>query len=407
MKPIDAAAIARDLAALARFGALPSGGVTRLALTAEDAAARRWAADRLRGIGCDVRVDAIGNLRARRPGREPSAPAIWTGSHLDTVPEGGRYDGAAGVVAAIAAIEAFGRDATRAPIEVVAFLGEEGSRFPRGTLGSAVVAGDVSIDEAMALRDPSGVTLREALAAHGDAGSLPARVAPGEVGAYVELHVEQGGVLEGTGAEIGVVETIAGLTQLVVTVVGEANHAGATPMDRRRDALAAAAELVLAVEELPRGVDGYAVATVGNVVASPGAFNIIPGRVEVHVDMRASRPDALETLEHNVRHAATLVWSKRRTDVTVARRQHVAPGPMSPEVVAVIESACRDAGRRFLRMPSGAVHDALHMAVMAKTGMIFVPSIGGRSHCPAESTRVEDLAIGAEVLARTLLRLAA
>lgn len=406
MRPIDPAALARDLDALAKIGVQPSGGITRLALTREDAAARDYVADRLRTLGCEARIDEIGNLRGRRAGLDARAPAVWTGSHLDSVPEGGRYDGAAGVVVGVAALQALADEPMRAPIEVVSFMGEEGSRFPRGTLGSAVVAGHVSMHEALALVDTDGVSVAQALAAHGGQRTIAAAARAGEIASYVELHVEQGGTLEAEKIAIGVVDTIAGLTQLIIRLQGEANHAGATPMNRRRDALAAAAEIVLAVERAAREVADRSVATVGDVHVEPGAYNIVPGRVELRVDMRAPSRDSLAAVEQRIRDAARDVGARRPIEISVERRQHVAPGPMSPKVMGAIENACRRAQRTYLQMPSGAVHDALHMADVAPTGMMFVPSVGGRSHCPEEATSVQDLAIGAEVLAWTLLELA-
>ncbi|MSP60731.1 MAG: Zn-dependent hydrolase [Myxococcales bacterium] len=405
---VDGDSLMKLLSELAAHGRSPSGGWTRPALSEADAAARRIVIARLAALGLEIRHDEVGNLRARRPGSDGAAAPVWTGSHLDSVPSGGYLDGPLGVAGAVCALEALARAKvkTRRAIEVVVFVGEEGSRFPRGTIGSAAVSGELSAVEVLALRDAEGVSFADALAAYRDPGAaIPARVAPGEVHAFVELHVEQGGVLEANGAQIGAVTAIAGLVQRAVTFTGDANHAGATPMHLRRDALLAAAEWALALERAAREVGGGAVATVGKLEVFPGGKNIIPGRVEAICDLRA--PDAAHLDAVDARAVAALQHgAARRVAVSERRLQRVEPGAMDERVIAAVERAAAQVGLRSHRMVSGAIHDALHMAEVTASSMIFVPSVGGRSHCPEEETRPEHLTAGATVLAHLLLGLA-
>ncbi len=405
---VDGERLLGDLAELARHGRAPGGGWTRPALSPADAAARRYVIERGRALGLAIAHDEVGNLRMRRAGGDAQAAAVLTGSHLDTVPSGGYLDGPLGVAGALAAVAALDLAGvrTRRPIEVVVFVGEEGSRFPRGTLGSAAMAGDLAVDEILALRDAEGTTFRDALATYADAGApVPARLARGAVHAFVELHVEQGGVLEATGTQVGAVTAIAGLVQHEVAFVGDANHAGATPMDLRRDALLAAAEWALAVEAAAREVGGGAVATVGRLEVRPGGKNIIPGRVDAVVDLRADAAARLDALDARV--LAALQQAQRRAVAVEQRRlQRVEPGPMHERVIAAVARAAAAGARSCRRMVSGAIHDALHMANAAPSGMVFVPSIGGKSHCPEEETAPASLVAGAEVLAHTLADLA-
>jgi allantoate deiminase len=407
--------LARDLEALAAFGRDPAGGMTRLALTADDGRARAYVAEAMRELGLAVSHDEVGNLFGRRAGSAGNAgldgPCVMTGSHLDSVPRGGRFDGPLGVVGALEALRALDAAgvANAHPIEVAVFVAEEGSRFGRGTIGSAALAGDVAAAEILALRDREGVSFGAALAAayrDDPATTRPAARAPGSVRAFVELHIEQGGVLEARGLAIGAVTAVAGLVQLAVAVVGDANHAGATPMDLRRDALAGAAEIALAAEHIAGEVGGGAVATVGQLAVEPGAFNIIPGRAVLGIDARAPAQALLERLERELRAAAEAIAARRRLAVTIAVRQRVPAGPLAEKVIAAVERAAVAEGLGSLRMASGAIHDALHMASFCPAGMIFVPSRGGKSHCPEEESSLEAMHRGCAVLARTLAELA-
>jgi allantoate deiminase len=406
MKPglrIDQDRLLEDLTVLSEIGSDPSGGgITRKALTKEDAEARAYVAGRMRQAGMEVRHDEVGNLRGVRRGRREEAP-VMTGSHLDSVPSGGRLDGPLGVVGAVAAVEALNRAevATERPIEVTVFVGEEGSRFPRGTIGSAAMSGHVDVAKILELRDPDGISYAQALLTYGDAGAaIPAQTRPH---AFVELHVEQGGLLEADGLPIGVVTAIAGLVQRMVTFSGDANHAGATPMHLRKDALLAAAEWALGIEAAAKELG--CVGTVGKLEVFPGGKNIIPGRVETICDLRAADARTLSMVDLR---AQELLGAAERRGVGVKERllQRVDPGPMHELAMAAVERASARAELKSRRMLSGAIHDALHMAESCPSTMIFVPSKGGRSHCPGEDTQPRDLVQGCEVLAYALVELA-
>jgi allantoate deiminase len=404
---VDVARLAADLEALSRIGRDPEGGITRRALSPEDAAARRVVIERLCALGLDVRHDEVGNVRARWGSWD--APAVMTGSHLDTVPRGGHLDGPLGVVGAVEAVatlKAAGLSPRR-PIEVVVFVGEEGSRFRRGTIGSAAISGHVKVSDIHALKDPDGIDYKTALATYGDAGApISARLEPGQADSFVELHVEQGGVLEAESLKIGAVTAITGLVQRQVTFLGEANHAGATPMHLRRDALLTSAQWALKVELGAREVGGGAVGTVGKLEVFPGGKNIIPGRVEAICDLRAPTPELLSALDGFVVSSLHGIGEQRGVEIEQSLLQRVEPGPMAERPILAVERAAKDASLPSRRMTSGAIHDALHMAEICPATMIFVPSRGGRSHCPAEDTALEEMAGGVEVLARTLYALA-
>ncbi len=405
---IDSDALMTDLANLAKIGRGADGGITRRALSAEDRDARDYVIARMRWVGLQVRHDEVGNVRARRADDWGNTnPSVMTGSHLDSVPSGGRLDGPLGVVGAVAALDALGRAkvACKRPLEVVIFVGEEGSRFPRGTIGSAAISGFRSVAEIYALIDPEGVSFASALKTYADRGQpMEARVETGSIYAFVELHVEQGGVLEAARVPIGVVTAIAGLVQRQVTFIGVANHAGATPMAIRKDALTRAAEWVLAIEQAAHKIGSGVVATVGQFEVFPGGKNIIPGRVEAICDLRAPTKELLDAVDKEV--MATLAASKRDIAVDERLLQRVEPGPMHERAMTAIERTSSSAGLKSQRMLSGAIHDALHIAEIAPSSMIFVPSIGGKSHCPDEDTAPEHLVQGCEVLARTLADLA-
>ena len=403
-----------DLERLGKIGLGADGGITRRALSREDAEARGYVAERMRAAGLDVRHDEVGNLRARRPARDgatwnSAAGVVMTGSHLDSVPSGGKLDGPLGVVGAVCAVEALNAAnvQTTRPLELVVFVGEEGSRFRRGTIGSAALSGHVAVRDILALVDPDGIVYRDALATYGDAGAaIPARVEPGAIHAFVELHVEQGGVLEASHTDIGAVTTIAGLVQHTVTFHGDANHAGATPMHLRRDALLAAAQWALGIERAAREVGGGAVGTVGKMTVEPGGKNIIPGRVDAICDLRAPTPELLTALAGFVISSLHGIGEQRGVEIEQQLLQRVEPGPMHELAISAVERAAAAAGLTSRRMPSGAIHDALHVAEVAPASMIFVPSIGGKSHCPTEATDTRDLVRGVDVLARTLAILA-
>ncbi len=400
-----------DLEAFAAIGGDGQGGVTRLAFTAADQSARRLLQEKLAAAGLAVRVDAIGNVFGRRRGREDGLPPVLLGSHLDSVPNGGRFDGPLGVLSALEAVRMLedARRETRRPLEVVCFAAEESSRFGSGTLGSKAVVGKLAPGMLEALRDADGRTLAEALR---ECGLSPDRLGdvrrrPGDYHAYLELHLEQGAVLEHAGVPVGLVTGIAAPTRFRVTYTGRADHSGATPMPLRRDALVAAADLVLAVRRtVLRHGSPTSVGTVGVLRVQPGAMNVIPGQASLGIDLRDIDGEAKRRVARKVRAAAGRMARKWRLDVSVETLADESPVPLPERIRKVSAAACQAGGISFLELPSGAGHDAMYIAEVAETGMIFVRCREGISHNSAEFVEPRDIAAGAAVLAETALRLA-
>jgi hydantoinase/carbamoylase family amidase len=400
------------IAELAGFNDDPgAGGITREVYTPTYAAALERVMDRMRDAGLEVRLDAVGNLFGRWAGTEPDAPIVLTGSHVDTTLNAGRYDGVVGVLGAIEAVHAL-RAAGAAPrrtIEIVAWAGEE-PRFGTGCVGSRVAAGELERRDLDRLRDRAGVSMAEALRAAGfDPDRMAdARIDADTVHALVELHIEQGVVLESGGESIGVVTAIAAPHDFRLTLRGAATHAGATPMDLRRDALAGAAEAMLVLERLAvQSPSGTTVGTVGVLRVHPGAINVVPGEVELDVDVRDSDLAAREQVVQAILAAAAEIADRRRLELEVATIVEDVPVVCDPRVVEAAEGSCRDLALTYRTMISGAYHDAMIMGRRIPIGMVFVPSAGGVSHHPDEFTPAADLDRGVQVLAGTLARLAA
>lgn len=381
--------------------------LTRTFLTPQHAAALDLVRGWMEAAGMAVRVDGMGNVVGRYEGATPDAPAVLIGSHLDTVRDAGRYDGMLGVVLGIAAVEDLNAQGRRLPfaVEVIGFGDEEGVRFSKTLLGSRAVAGTLDpavLDGA----DADGVTLAEALERFGLSreGWRDAARRPEDVRAYLEVHIEQGPVLERLNLPVGVVTAIAGATRLSYTLGGEAGHAGTVPMEARRDALAGAAEAVLAVEAVAR--EHGVVATVGRLEARPGAVNVVPGQASFTVDLRAAddalRRAALEDLEHRV----TLLAARRGLTVQRALLHENAACPCTPWLMDVLDQAVERAGLPPHRLMSGAGHDAMAMVDLTDVAMLFVRCAGGISHNPAESVTAEDVGVAAAVLSEALSLLA-
>ena len=398
----DPGRLERRIDELGRFGANPEGGVSRVAFSAADLAGRDYVQALMRNAGLEVRIDTAGNIIGRRPGTDPALPVIMTGSHIDSVPKGGNYDGDVGVLGAIEVAEllrAHGIE-TRHPFEFVVFTDEEG-----GTVGSQAMAGRLDAP-ALSVVSHSGLTIGDGIRAVGGdpARILEARRLPGSVAAFVELHIEQGAILDEAGIDIGVVDGIVGIRWWDVTVEGIANHAGTTPMDRRRDALVTAAEFTLAVNRVASATPGTQVATVGRISAEPGAPNVIPGRVKLSLEIRDLATDKMESVFRAVEAEAKRIAAGRGTSIRFEEVQlSLTPAPTDERLRKAIESAAASLGLSHRRMPSGAGHDAQDMAHVAPMGMVFVPSKGGISHAPQEYTAPADLANGTDVLLRTLL----
>ncbi|HZH26013.1 MAG TPA: M20 family metallo-hydrolase [Azospirillaceae bacterium] len=392
---------------MAQIGALPNGGVNRPALSPLDAAARLKLVEWGRALGLSAAQDPIGNLFLRRPGRLSRAPVVLTGSHLDTQPKGGKFDGAYGVLAGLEALQAMD-DAgveTRRPIELVAWTNEEGARFQPGCAGSAAFAGLVPLERLLAAVDRDGVVVRDALATVlASQPDLPIRALGQPVHAYLEAHIEQGPRLEREGCAIGVVTAIQGARWFAVEVTGEEAHAGTTPEVSRRDALVAALEMVAALRRVMHDPDDAVRFTVGRFDVRPGAPNTIPGQVFFTIDFRHPDAATLGRLGDQVeevcrRHAGPCA-------VTVVETDTSPPVVFDAGVMDRIRAAAVRLGLPSLDMPSGAGHDARSLAALCPTGMIFVPCERGISHNEAESAAPEDLAAGAKVLAEVLVELA-
>jgi beta-ureidopropionase / N-carbamoyl-L-amino-acid hydrolase len=396
---IDGDALWRDLGELNRCGEGERPGTNRIAFSPADLAGRAYLEGRLRELGMAVRRDAAGNTVARLEGTEPGLPALALGSHTDTVPEGGRYDGALGVVAAIACVRALRTAgiAPRHPLEVIDFAAEEAT-MSGGTFGSRAMVGML---EPASVDGPAwdGTPVRAHLEG---AGIDPDRIAgarrgPGELAAYLELHIEQGGVLDAAGVPLAIVDGIVGIRRYGIVVEGTANHAGTTPMAARDDALLKALPIVAGVRDVAV-VEGV-VATVGALSVHPGSSNVIPGRVEMAAEARSLDPSRLDAAE------AALAGRVEAAGGRMTRISNKAPVLSAPPVLAALEAALDELGEPWRRMPSGAGRDAMCMAAITEVAMLFVPSRGGVSHSPHEHTHREHCELGARALLAGVLEL--
>ena len=403
---IDAARLMRRLDALAQVGAIDGGGCCRLALTDADRQGRDLVVAWMRELGLAVTVDAIGNVFGVQAGRQADAAPVMTGSHTDTVRTGGRYDGNYGVLAGLEVLQTL-REAgvrTKHPLAVGLFTNEEGARFAPDMLGSLVFAGGMPLDEALDVRAIDGARLGDELQRIGYAGTaVPGALRPH---AFVELHIEQGPVLDIEGATIGAVQDLQGISWQALTITGQSNHAGTTPMHLRHDAGYAAAAVATFVRELTRRVGPPQVATVGRIELHPNLINVIAARATLTVDLRHTDEAALQRAEAEV--ADFLRRLAQEEGVTIESRPlaRFEPVRFDEGVVRRIEDVARRLGHAPRRMTSGAGHDAQMLARVCPAAMIFVPSVRGISHNPAEHTAPEHLVAGADVLLHTMLELA-
>ncbi len=394
-----------SMEALGRVGATPKGGLNRVALSDDDRRGRDLLVEWMRQAGLSVTVDQMGNIFGQRAGSDGAAP-VMMGSHADSVPTGGKYDGQLGVLCALEAIRTLNdrKAATRHPLAMAIFTNEEGARFQPAMIGSGVMAGKIPLEDAYNARDRDGVRLGDELERIGYLGSEPC--VPRPLRAYLELHIEQGPILEEQHLSVGVVEGIVAISWSRLTLTGVQDHAGPTPMRIRHDALVAAAEIVRGVREIPRKIGGDMVSTVGRLDVTPNIPNAIPGRVSLSVDLRA--PD-----EHHVTRALgfldRLVKDAARVEGVTYELDHYWRVPRTHfdiEIVDAIEEAAKGLGCGYRRILSGAGHDAQYMATICPTGMIFVPSRGGRSHCEEEFTPMDDIEKGANTLLLAASKLA-
>ncbi len=403
---VDGDRLWSSLMTLARIGATPKGGVCRLTLTDLDRQARDLFVGWARELGCDIRVDRIGNIFARRAGTDPGRRAVATGSHLDTQPTGGRFDGSYGVLAGLEVLRTL-HDAgirTQAPLEVCVWTNEEGTRFVPVMMGSGVYAGAFSLETALAAKDRDGCTVGSALAAIGYDGPAPGAVADGAPAfdAYFEAHIEQGPILEAAGTVIGAVTGALGQRWYDITVTGQEAHAGPTPMQLRRDALLAASRLVEAVNRIALAQAPHGRGTVGSLTVHPDSRNVIPGRVRLTVDFRHPDDAGLLRMDAALKQA---VAAFEDTGIEIAMEEVVyfPPAPFDPALVDSIRAAARRIGHPPMDLVSGAGHDAVYAARVAPTAMIFIPCKDGISHNEIEDAEPAHVAAGANVLLHAML----
>ncbi|WP_122089346.1 Zn-dependent hydrolase [Halalkalicoccus subterraneus] len=412
---VDGDRLREDIERTAEFGAIESDegrGRTVRAASEENGEAREYLVERLEDAGLDVRIDAVGNVVGRwtPESADPDLPPVAAGSHLDSVPEGGIFDGPLGTYAALEAVRTMqeaGAEPER-PIAVVSFTEEEGGRFGSGMLGSSVAVGGRSVEAALALEDDDGVSLEDALESIGFRGEGRLNAAGWD--AWLELHVEQSERLETVGVPVGVVTDITGITHCDVTIAGEANHAGATPMDDRTDALAAASEFVLDIERAANEVvareSETAVGTVGSLSVSPNATNVVPGRIECGIDVRDIESDSMNEIVSRARSSLARLETSRGVETSLEREFDVEPVSMAERCRTAAREAGEAAGITTMAMHSGAAHDTMQVARVTDAGLLFAPSRGGYSHTPKEWTDWDDCASATQVLAGGMARLA-
>jgi N-carbamoyl-L-amino-acid hydrolase len=387
---------------------MTSQGSERTAYSIKEIRAKEMLVQLMRRARLSVSIDGVGNVFGRTKG---SGPALMMGSHIDSVPGGGRFDGVVGVASALEAVQSIleHRIQIRHPLEVCGFSAEESSRFGVGTMGSAVMTGELNAEEVMGLRDRHGVTLEQALARLGltEKDVSRSQRKPNELLGYLELHVEQGPVLETSGKKIGVVKAIAAPTRIRISFLGRADHSGTTPMNLRRDALVAASELVLAVEDICRSQVRDVVGTVGMMTIKPNAMNVVPGNVEMGIDIRGISFKTKSEASHLVIDKANEIAKRRRLDVDVSVLREEEPVELDADMISLLEEVCKSMGVPYMLMTSGAGHDAMNMAKITKAGMIFIPSHMGLSHNPEEWTDLSDVELGANCLLQAALKLVA
>ena len=389
---------------LAKFGKDASGHGYRVAYTKGDIEGRAWFMDLMKKAGLDPTIDAAGNIIGKRKGKNQSLKPIGFGSHIDMVPDGGNYDGTLGSISALEIIETLNESnvVTEHPLEVIIFGNEEG-----GTIGSKAMVGELTSD-GLQQKSQSGLTMAEGIKA---IGGNPENIQScirkkGDFDAWVELHIEQGGILEKENIKIGVVEGIVGIVHWEVTVEGFANHAGSTPMNMRQDALLAASKFILTVNEVINSVKGNQVGTVGKIAVQPGAYNVIPGKVVLGLEIRDLSSEKIEMLFREIEKRAATIGKDSKTIISFVRQPNESkPALTNKALQQTINTSAKALGFSTKFMQSGAGHDSQHIASIAPAAMIFIPSVGGISHSPNEFSTATDMANGANVLLQTILKL--
>jgi len=389
---------------LAKFGRDENGHGYRVAYTKGDIEGRAWFMELMKKAGLDPTIDAAGNIIGKRKGKNPSLKPIGFGSHIDMVPDGGNYDGTLGSISALEIIETLNENnvVTEHPLEVIIFGNEEG-----GTIGSKAMVGELTSD-GLQQKSQSGLTLAEGIKAiGGDPDNIQSCIRKkGDLHAWVELHIEQGGILEKEKIQIGVVEGIVGIVHWEVTVQGFANHAGSTPMNMRQDALLAASKFILTVNEVIKSVKGNQVGTVGKIAVTPGAYNVIPGKVVLGLEIRDLSAEKIEMLFSEMEKRAATIAKEFKTTISFLRQSNESkPALTNKALQQTINTSAKASGFSTKFMQSGAGHDSQHIASIAPAAMIFIPSVGGISHSPKEFSTAADMANGANVLLQTILKL--
>jgi len=403
---IDSGQLWSDIHQTAKFGATAKGGVKRLTLTAEDRQVRDWFRAACTAAGCEVHVDALGAMYAIRPGRDMTLDPIGIGSHLDTQPTGGKYDGILGTLAALEVVRTLNRAEieTERPVCIVNWTNEEGSRFAPAMMASAVYSGEFTTEDILQRRDAEGVTVGEALDAIGYRGTEP--VGQIKLNAFVELHIEQGPILEAENKTIGVVDHGQGIIWYNGTITGFSGHAGATPMRLRRDAVAALAEVALKVEALALAHGPNAVGTIGEVNVLNPSRNVVAGDLTFTMDLRSADSGILDALDRELNEAVALIAERRHVDIALERIWRKDPTHFNTRLVDAVEQAATHLGYSHRRVTSGAGHDACNLAGVMPAAMIFVPCKDGVSHNELEDATQADCAAGANVLLHTVIALA-
>ncbi|MFN4934504.1 Zn-dependent hydrolase [Bradyrhizobium sp.] len=403
---IDSARLWDSIHETAKFGATPKGGVRRLTLSQEDRQVRDWFRKACEDAGLEVHVDTLGSMFGLRKGRDMSKPPVGLGSHLDTQPTGGKFDGILGTLGALEVIRTL-NDAgieTDAPLCIVNWTNEEGSRFAPAMMASAAYVGDFTVEDILSRKDADGVTVGEALDGIGYRGE--SKVGTQKFSGFVELHIEQGPILEAENKTIGVVDHGQGVFWYDGKVTGFESHAGSTPMPLRRDALLALSEFALTLEQIALKLGPNAVATIGEAVIANPSRNVIPGEIAFTIDCRSANADTLEALDASLRAAASEIAKKRKVEIAIDQVWRKPPTHFDPKLVDAVERAAGALGYAHRRITSGAGHDACNLNTLMPAAMVFVPCKDGISHNELEDATQSDCAAGANVLLHTVLSLA-
>jgi allantoate deiminase len=400
--------IKNDIENLSEFNATPGQGLTRFSLTKEDRGARDYLKSELKKLDVEIYEDAAGSLVARREGTDKDAPVIMIGSHFDSVKNGGNFDGPAGVIMALEILRVLDENKikTKYPLEFVAMIEEEGGRFGGGVFGSRAMTGQVDYQELLEFKDEAGISMAEAFK---DFGFDPKKIKeakrdPEKLKAFIELHIEQGPVLENEKKDVGIIDFIVGINQIRVKVEGRADHAGTTPMNMRKDALSSAAELISEIKNFALEAGSGTVATVGSLEVKPGAANIVPAEVEFSVDIRSKELNCIKEVRNKIDQALSDIKSEYDLSYSVKDMLMVEPVELSQEIFKSFKEEAKNLDLNAREMISGAGHDAMIMAAITDVGLIFVPSKDGRSHTPEEWTDYEDLQKGIELIYHTVLK---